>query len=104
MVRCSETIEIRKEFIAELLIELVKANGDEVCINTIMAFGEDILRYLEYKDNNEEYETSQNLIGMKELFRGYVVRVWIGADMSSDKYRKLNKIIVRKCVEFYVKR
>ena len=23
--------------------------------------------------------------------------------MSSDKYRKLNKIVVRKCMEFYVK-
>jgi len=75
VVRYSKTIEIRKEFIAELLIELVKANSEEVCINIIIAFGEDILRYLEYEDDDEEYETSQNLIGMKELFRGYVVKV-----------------------------
>ena len=58
VVRCSETIEIRKEFILELLIELVKVNGNKVYINTIMAFGEDILRYLEYKDDDKEYEIS----------------------------------------------
>ena len=40
---------------------------------------------------------------MKELFWGHVVKVWIGTDMSSDNYRTLNKIAVRKCVEFYIK-
>ena len=45
---------------------------------------------------------------MTELFRGYVVKVWFETDwfetnFSSDVYRTLNKIVVRKCVEFYVK-
>ena len=74
MAKCSETIEMRREFITELLIDLVQSNCEEVYINTIMAFGEDILRYLENEDN-DEYETSQHLIGMKEVFQGYVVKV-----------------------------
>ena len=38
VIRCRETIQIRKEFITELLNKLVKANSDEVYIDTIMAF------------------------------------------------------------------
>ena len=28
---------------------------------------------------------------------------WEGTNLNATKYKKLNKIIVRKCVEFYVK-
>ena len=40
---------------------------------------------------------------MKELFRGYVVVVREGTNINSDKCKVLNKIVVQKCVEFYVK-
>ena len=40
---------------------------------------------------------------MRELFQGYIVVVWEGTDINIDKYRVLNKIVVKKCVEFYVK-
>ena len=39
---------------------------------------------------------------MKELFRGYVVIMWEGTNENSDKYRVMNKIVVNKCVNFYV--
>ena len=69
----------------------------------MFSFGEDIMRYLEYEDDKDECETSQWLIGMKDLFRGCIVKVWFGIDMSSDIHRSANKVIVRKCVEFYAK-
>ena len=40
---------------------------------------------------------------MKELFRGYVVVVQEGTDLNSRKYRTLNKIVAKKCIEFYMK-
>ena len=40
---------------------------------------------------------------MRELFRGYVVVVQEGTNINSNKYRVLNKIVAKKCVEFYVK-
>ena len=43
-VRHSNAVEISNEFIADLIIELVKANDDEVRINTIISFREVILR------------------------------------------------------------
>jgi len=75
VVWCSDTVRLRREFITELLLELLAERNEEVSIDNIMAFGEDIVQYLEYEEDEEEYETSQWLIGMKELFRGYVVKV-----------------------------
>ena len=40
---------------------------------------------------------------MKDLFQGYVVKAWKGLDFSTTKYREVNKIVVTKCVERYVK-
>ena len=61
---------------------------------------EDNLRFLE-GENVEEYDTNQIMVGMKSLFRGYVVKVWKGANFSSKKYYCLNKILVRHCVNYY---
>ena len=54
-------------------------------------------------EENEEHETNQHLIGMKELFRGHDAKAWKGVDFSRMKYKELNKIVVVKCVECYVK-
>ena len=102
VIKCCKTKTLRREFIQELVIELVKVKPSDVSIDLIMSFIENILWYLE-NEEEEEYETNQSLIGMKELFRGYVMVVWEGTDLNSKKYRVLNKIVVKKCVEFYVK-
>ena len=67
-----------------------------------MSFVEDIIRYIENKEE-EEYKTNQQYVGMQELFRGYVAVVWEGTNLNSKKYRMLNKIVAKKCVEFYMK-
>ena len=48
---------------------------------------EEILRFLE----NEECETNQYLMEMKELFRGHEVKAWKGVDFSTMKYKELKK-------------
>ena len=99
VIKYNETIEIRKKFIKSLLIDLLKYR-EEVNINEIIAFCEDILRYLEGEEN-EDYKKNQHYVGMKELFRGYIIVDQIGSDLNCMKYRIVNKVIVRKCVEFY---
>ena len=69
VVKCSETIDIRKVFVEKLLLEILK-NKDEVEANLIMSFFKDILRCLE-DGTKEDCETNQYHVGMKELFRGY---------------------------------
>ena len=56
----------------------------------ILSFVECTLRHLENEENeeNEEHETNQCLIGMKELFRGHVVKSWKGSDFSITKNKK----------------
>ena len=78
-MKCNETIELRRGFIEKLLLELLR-NRRDVNINEIMSFCEDILRYLE-NEEDEEYETNQYFVGMKELFRGYIIVDWIGTNM-----------------------
>ena len=63
---------------------------------------EDILRYLENKEE-EEFKTNQGLVGMQQLFCRYVVKVWKGSNFNQEKYHSLNKIIVRHCVQYYIK-
>ena len=56
--------------------------------------------YLENGDE-DEYETTQQYIGMGQLFQDFVVKDWKGANFHCDKYRMLNKILVYYSVQFY---
>ena len=40
---------------------------------------------------------------MQDLFQEYVFIDWEGTNFKSAKYRKWNKIITKKCVEYYDK-
>ena len=53
-------------------------------------------------DENGEYKTNQQHVGMKDLFRGYVVKYWKGVELNTNKHHELNKMVVKKCVECYV--
>ena len=57
-------------------------NREEVEVNEIITFCEDILRHLE-NEMEEECETNQCQVGMTELFRGHA-----------------NRILVRNCAKF----
>ena len=73
VIKCRETIQLRREFVRELVVDLVRNKPVDVRVDLIMSFIEDIVRYLEEEEEEDEYETNQYLIGMKELFCGYVV-------------------------------
>lgn len=60
----------------------------------ILVFVEEMLKYIE-NDEEEDYETNQQHVGMQELFRGYVVIDWEGTNLNTTKFKKLNKIIVK---------
>ena len=56
VIRYPEMIAMRKKFMEKLLLEMLK-NRDDVEVNLIMSFCEDILQYLE-DDIEDEYETN----------------------------------------------
>ena len=40
---------------------------------------------------------------MKELFHRYEVKDWDGVEFNINKYHELNRIVVKKCIEYYVR-
>ena len=73
VVKYPHTLEIREKFIETLLAKLLKKKLENVDANLIMAYCEDILRHLE-EDIDDECETTQHCMGMKETFRGHIVK------------------------------
>jgi len=74
VVRCKETKHLRRKFIFDLAKELLKHRPHQCSHDEVLDMTEDILLYLDNEDD-DEYATSQHLIGMKYLFRGFVVKV-----------------------------
>jgi len=58
VVKCSKTIELRKDYIFELTKELLKHRNEQVEVTKIFNIVEDIMVYLENRDS-EEYKTMQ---------------------------------------------
>ena len=100
VVQCKEIRHLRKDFVKNLLIEMLKERPKEVDRIDIFDIIEDILKYLD-EDEEGDFETSQEFIGFKYLFRGIVMRDWKGSNLRCRKYRKLNKILVKHCALFY---
>ena len=102
VIKYQKTREIRRTFIKELTAELIKVKPNDIEIDKILEFVEDILRYFE--DNNEdEYKTNQVMIGMAKLFRRHIVKVWKGINFGLEKYKILNQVAVKISVQYYQK-
>ena len=52
--------------------------------------------------DEDECTTSQQHVGLQQLFRGYVVKDWVGANFNCDVCSELNAILVMHAVKFYV--
>ena len=78
VARCPRTIEMRKKFMQNLMLEMLK-NREKVEVNAMMPMCEDML--------------NQHHVGMAELFRSFVMIDWLNADVKCKDYKKLNKIL-----------
>ena len=74
MVRCPQTLELRKTSMETLLMKLLKNRPDFVDVDLIIACCEDILRCLEDNAIKDKYETIQQYVGMKEIFRECIAK------------------------------
>jgi len=102
VVKCDNTVRFRKDFITDMTLEILAIDQNQVSVDEIFSMCEDILNFLESGDH-EDYETNQHMIGMAELFRGNIVKVWSGVNFNQNKYQVLNKIIIKHCVLYYEK-
>jgi len=102
IILCKGVESLKNEYIEELkvLTTKEKINDEErLMVNLII---NDIESYL--LDDGNEYNTTQHLIGMKMIFRGWVVKNWSNVNQqTSFNMKKINKIIVKISVQFYSK-
>ena len=64
-------------------IVMLKEKKEHISSNKIFNILEDIITYLENRDL-EEYKTMQQCVGMKDVFRGFVVK-----DLKESKFPNL---------------
>ena len=95
-----KTMHIRIEFIVKIYKELKAKQPEEISNEEVRMVVEDIRRFL--RNNGEEIESNQGMLGIKYLFRGISIRDWFGANFGTNKYMQLNHIINKHCMNFYV--
>ena len=55
------------------------------------------------REDEDDYETNQQTIGMKHLFRCFSVKEWKGTQEDKKKYTNLNIIVNQHCMPCYCK-
>ena len=69
---------------------------------TLWAFINDIRRFLQSQEDEEEYKTNKYFIRIEYLFHGLVIKSWFRTNFSSNEYTEYNRIIIKHYMNFYV--
>ena len=96
IAQCKAISTEKREWIQKLHDKLMKQIDAEE--HELLDMLHDIVTYL--KVNNNMLKTTQQLISIKNVFRGYIVTNWFDTG-ETFKYRLANKIIVKECMMFY---
>ena len=83
MIKCEDAKKNRVEFITNMMNEMIKYKQDDVHIDEIISFLEDILRHIE-GELIEDYKTNKNCIGMQHLFTGHAVEDWVRLILAQE--------------------
>ena len=71
------------------------ANEYSIKINKIVI---DTSKFL---NNDTSFEINQEILGIRNVFRGTLIKIWTGNNFGTSDDRKHNKIIVKESVLFY---
>ena len=91
---------LRIEFIVNIYKELKQNQLDSVTNKELRQFANIIRRFLRNQD--EKIESNQAGIRMKYIFRGMIFKAQMGSNFRITKDTKLNRIIIKHCMNFYV--
>ena len=53
-----------------------------------------------FQKNETCFETYQEVLGMRNVFQGTIIKIWKGNNFETREDRKCNKIIVKESVFF----
>ena len=99
VLQCKAVGNSKREFIINLHTKLQKENKDWLYKNKILRIINDIVQYFKATTN---FRTTQQLIGIDKLFRGFIMKNQIGID-KTQHYNQMNKILVPEYEKYYYK-
>lgn len=99
-IKCPEVTEIRDKWNKKLTHKICTTVKNESLKGHAFLFLETIEAFL---DDREMIETTQTLIRYKELFQGFIIQDWFGQNTTETKYKHLNELFVKQCLQLYMK-
>ena len=103
MITCEGINDMKKEFVETVKKEILKIDSNNQENNVASLIVNDFNKYLKLEDV-PEYVTTQSIVGMKYVFRGWAVKNWRNVnEMQNKTMKRLNKMLVKECVKFYSK-
>ena len=79
----------------------MKHKSEEIEEENILDLIEDVVAY--FKKDEEDLELIQQHIGMREIFRGFIVKDWRSPNFNCNKHTTLNRIVVKRSMLFHIK-
>jgi len=99
---CEKQKEKRAEWVQKLKTQfdviLKKRKATAYEINIVREMENDIVKYFNKEEN---FWTNQQVLGMRDVFRGIVVRDWGALPIECIDFTPYNKVMIKKAVDFY---
>ena len=98
-INCREVKSLQREFVKKTAEDLFRLNAQNIEEETILNMLEDIVIFFE-DGEEDKHEASQQYAGIREIFYGFIVKDWEGANFNCDRCKELNIIIVASAFRF----
>ena len=99
---CDNQCEKREEWLKKLKKSLhhVAKKGKETMheLNVVNEIIKDVGKYF---NNEQNFWTNQQVIGIREVLKGIAVKNWVLFPVESTEFKKYNKILINKEFDFY---
>ena len=89
------------EFIFQLHEDLKRMQVPGVTHEELRTLIEEILKLM--REDLEDYETNQQVIGMNHVFRGFSIKAWKGTKFRVNEHIGWNTIVNQHCLNHYCK-
>ena len=98
-MHCRSTVIMRAAFILEFQEDIKKVQASGATDEDLRTLIEGIRKFM--RGDSEDFETKQQVIGMKHLFRVFSIKAWKETDFSCDKHTVYNRIVNKHYMNYY---
>ena len=99
VVQCRKIVNMRVEFVQDLYEDLKKVQTLDVSHAELRLLTNDTRKFM--REDADDFETNQQIIGMKCLFRCFSVKARKSTQIGEKRYAPLNIIINQHCMACY---